>query len=156
MTQATPDTLSPEVLAQLEQLRDIHLPAQIGWWPLAPGWWGLMALALIVLVATLVWMRLRRFTTRALALRELEAIPADDPITFATKLSVLLRRVAIRKDASAGQLQDTGWVDFLTKGGMSADMASHLALAPYAAPLPDSPSADALRQAAAQWIKRTA
>ena len=26
----------------LAQLRDIHLPADISWWPLAPGWWALI------------------------------------------------------------------------------------------------------------------
>ena len=24
-------------------LRDLHLPDAIGWWPLAPGWWGVIA-----------------------------------------------------------------------------------------------------------------
>ena len=33
------------------QLRDIHLPADPGWWPPAPGWWLLAA----VLVALLAW-----------------------------------------------------------------------------------------------------
>ena len=26
----------------LAQLRDIHLPADISWWALAPGWWALI------------------------------------------------------------------------------------------------------------------
>ena len=25
-------------------LRDLHLPEAIGWWPLAPGWWVVVAL----------------------------------------------------------------------------------------------------------------
>ena len=28
-------------------LRDLHLPDAIGWWPLAPGWWVLIALSLL-------------------------------------------------------------------------------------------------------------
>ena len=28
-------------------LRDLHLPEAIGWWPLAPGWWILIAIALV-------------------------------------------------------------------------------------------------------------
>ncbi len=35
----------------LAQLRDIHLPAEISWWPLAPGWW----LLIIVLAVTAGW-----------------------------------------------------------------------------------------------------
>ncbi|MDG2500905.1 MAG: DUF4381 domain-containing protein [Porticoccaceae bacterium] len=35
----------------LAQLRDIHLPADISWWPLAPGWWVLI----VVLVFLFGW-----------------------------------------------------------------------------------------------------
>lgn len=34
------------------QLRDIHLPKPISWWPLAPGWWILMAIILILLAVS--------------------------------------------------------------------------------------------------------
>ena len=28
-------------------LRDLHLPEVVGWWPLAPGWWVLLAMLVI-------------------------------------------------------------------------------------------------------------
>lgn len=37
----------------LEQMRGIHLPEAIGWWPLAPGWWIVIALGLCALIAGL-------------------------------------------------------------------------------------------------------
>lgn len=80
-------------------LRDIHLPDPIGWWPLAPGWWGLLAL-LIVLVAGLVYVmrRRRRVTPVQLALAELMRLEADSNMPVREKLqavSILMKRVAI-------------------------------------------------------------
>ena len=43
----------------LDQLRDIHLPEAIGWWPLAPGWWLLIILVCLGLI-TLARLFLRR------------------------------------------------------------------------------------------------
>ena len=38
-------------------LRDLHLPEAIGWWPLAPGWWVLLAMLVgqVVLTVTRVY-----------------------------------------------------------------------------------------------------
>ena len=33
----------------LSQLRSIHLPEPISWWPLAPGWWILIAISLVLI-----------------------------------------------------------------------------------------------------------
>ncbi|WP_161957559.1 DUF4381 domain-containing protein [Mariprofundus sp. EBB-1] len=43
----------------LAQLRDIHLPDAISWWPLAPGWWMLFALILIIIAALFYYLRWR-------------------------------------------------------------------------------------------------
>ena len=47
----------------LAQLRDIHLPAEVSWWPLAWGWWLLIALAGAALV-WLIWVLLKRYQSR--------------------------------------------------------------------------------------------
>ncbi|MDE0747891.1 MAG: DUF4381 domain-containing protein [Porticoccaceae bacterium] len=39
----------------LAQLRDIHLPEPILWWPLAPGWWVLIILCL----GTFTWLAIK-------------------------------------------------------------------------------------------------
>ena len=35
-------------------LRDLHLPDAIGWWPLAPGWWVVIALV-AALLGYILW-----------------------------------------------------------------------------------------------------
>ena len=50
----------------LAELRDIHLPEAVGYWPLAPGWWLLLVSAL-VLAGLIVW-TVRRYRRNATAL----------------------------------------------------------------------------------------
>ncbi len=80
-------------------LRDLHLPAPIGWWPLAPGWWLVIALLLVGL-GWLLWLAWRtrqfnaprRYAIRALASVEAEYLTHRDPLTLGRQLSELLRR----------------------------------------------------------------
>jgi hypothetical protein len=54
-----PSTQMQEML--LGQLRDIRLPADISWWPLAPGWWVMAVLLLgLMVIAGLVIRRHRQ------------------------------------------------------------------------------------------------
>jgi hypothetical protein len=80
-------------------LRDLHLPDPIGWWPLAPGWWILIVLAMV----GLGWLLLkawrtrqfnapRRYAMRALATVEAGYLSHRDPVMLGQQLSELLRR----------------------------------------------------------------
>lgn len=124
----------------LAELRDIHLPDAIGWWPLAPGWWMLLALILIMIVALFFYLRWRDmqknrpvlFSSQHVmqaALLELTAIEQtyaahDSPSDQAVRQSVadisqLLRRCAIQlgrlhnePNAIAGLTGDA-WLNWL-------------------------------------------
>lgn len=100
-------------------LRDYHLPATVGWWPPAPGWWGLAVLILALAgAAVYLWRRYRRPTVRKLALAELnrlegEGLPATEKLR---RLSMLLRRVGLSTSARAEVAGLTGqawllWLD---------------------------------------------
>ena len=39
----------------LAQLRDIHMPTLIAWWPLAIGWWVVAGLILLILVSVIYY-----------------------------------------------------------------------------------------------------
>ena len=103
----------------LSQLRDIHLPAAVGWWPPAFGWWILVAAALIV---TAVWVyryhAARRHRAAAAALRAVidSLRNGGEPVRCAQRLSITLRRFAMTLSDSPERVAGlTGepWLAFL-------------------------------------------
>lgn len=108
----------------LAQLRDIHLPEPVGWWPPAPGWWILAfaVVALIVLSFLLtkkLWLRNRY---RRAAIRELKILqntPPENQQAILEKLSTLLRRVALQTFGreSVAPLSGEKWLCFLDQTG---------------------------------------
>lgn len=106
-------------------LRDLHLPDAIGWWPLAPGWWLLIALALIG-VAFLIraWLKVRaRGAARRFALRQLNEIvdryqDSKNAVEFGADLSELLRRsmLAYAPRLDVAGLTGEAWLRWLDEG----------------------------------------
>lgn len=106
-------------------LRDLHLPEAIGWWPLAPGWWILIALAVSGLLYLLYrgWCRWRFNLPRRIALRELKKLRSEyrhgaDTISLSKQLSQLLRRAMLAyasRDEVAG-LTGQSWLEWLDRG----------------------------------------
>jgi hypothetical protein len=111
----------------LAQLAPAHAPAPAPWWPLAPGWWVLVALLLLALA---VWGFLRhrrgrpQQRVRVVALHELERIAAakSDDATFARDLEHLLRRYAVTRfgRTAIAQLNGDDWLAFLAAHGATA------------------------------------
>ena len=105
-------------------IRDIHLPDMVLWWPLAPGWWLLLILGVLCLIAVL-WYR-RHFKFRALqkaASKELDLVFTAyrhhyDARRFVQELSVLLRRISITRYGANDIAHLTGekWLQFLVRG----------------------------------------
>lgn len=146
-------------------LRDIHLPAGVGFWPLAPGWWMLAGLLLVLgLVASLLEWR-RRQTLSYQACRMLDAIARDtarysDARAVAAAAAGLMRRVLVSRAGrlQAAALSGTAWERALADGqaGLAPDLVAFIAEAPYLPPgLPD---ADRLERAhvvagVRRWIR---
>lgn len=106
-------------------LRDLHLPDAIGWWPLAPGWWGVIA-ALGVLLGY-VLLRLyrqwqfnapRRYAMQELARCEAEYLEHRNPVTLGKQLSELLRRgmLAYAPREKVAGLTGSEWLAWLDQG----------------------------------------
>ncbi len=148
------------------QLRDIHLPAEPGFWPPAPGWWILAALLLALLAWTgrvlLRRYRLQRQRQRILAmLGELEQEPANNitPERIA-QISSLLRRLALMRypHQRVAALTGSEWLRFLDESGGDGRFCHGpgqvLANGPYQPALADDLDTHALSDLLRGWIKK--
>ncbi len=106
-------------------LRDLHVPALTNWWPMAPGWWILLALALCGL-GYLAWRAFQKFlkgAPRRKALSQLRHLQAEyasngDVTSLGIRLSELLRRamLAHAPRAEVAGLTGTSWLQWLDRG----------------------------------------
>jgi len=154
-------------------LRDIHLPDPVSWWPLAPGWWILIALVVTTSLVTLFALRryrqrhYRRLGLQQLATIELNLATHNDQHQLVQQLSQLLRHMAVLHygQHSAG-LDGDDWLKFLDqpfqKKGDSSDhphqpfskgVGHCLAAGPYQKVMTDLDT-PALFALCRRWIKR--
>jgi hypothetical protein len=151
-------------MKQALPLRDIHLPEGVSWWPLAPGWWLLLAL-LVLCVAIVLALRFyrRRLRLRKLALAELQQIEQafaehGNLQQLAGDCSVLLRRVCLSRFPrhEVAGLTDRAWLTFLNSHSKTppfdAESARILLHAPYQ-PQVDG-DADVLLSACRSWLQQ--
>jgi type II secretory pathway pseudopilin PulG len=109
---------------QLAQLKDIHLPEPIGWWPLALGWYILIGLLLIALLGSLVWIyryyqqgRAKRQALRMLKDYVQRYQQDNNHQLMSARLSELLRRVALAyfPRSQVASLEGEAWIAFLNQ-----------------------------------------
>ncbi len=159
-------TLTPQTL----DLRDIHLPDPISWWPIAPGWWMLIT-SLFLIIAVIFILRkiylgrqLKRDITSEIENIKQQFKKTQNKSQLAKSLSILLRRASITyypKNNIAGLIGNS-WLNYLdvTNTNRSSDRAFQsdtgkvLLSAPY---LPDNSNQDydaqALIHLCESWLK---
>jgi len=149
----------------LSELRDIHLPDPVSWWPPAPGWWMVSAILLVV-IALGVWSfrHVRRPTPYRTAQQELhglrESFAANQQIEkLVVGLSVLLRRYAIAcygRKRVAGLTGDQ-WLSFLNETGRTSEFTAGagrvLASVPYGSR--ETVKGYDLLRVVEEWLKTT-
>jgi Domain of unknown function (DUF4381) len=146
------------------ELRDIHLPGPVSWWPPAPGWYG-VALLFIFLIITGWWLihKRRNPSLKKLATRELQQIEQtyaqhQNTQQLCSDISILLRRIAMSYDSRNKQAGVTGkeWLNHLnTLCGQplfDEQLSDFLLLAPYQKHT--NAPADKLIAVTQQWISR--
>lgn len=118
----------------LQQLRDIHLPADPSWWPPAPGWWLLALLALAALTGALWWLlqawrlrRPRRLARQLLkALEERHGLGELSDAAYVHEVNEVLKRLLVRglRRPGVAALQGEGWLRWLDAEARSRDFTT--------------------------------
>lgn len=118
----------------LPEIRDIHIPEGVSYFPLAYGWWIILAIILgSILLARFIALGIRT-SKRLYALKQLKEIDTGKPVSAAIKFSDLLRRVCHYKFKEASVLYGEDWINFLnehTTLKISGDCAKLLIYAPF-------------------------
>jgi len=105
-------------------LRDLHLPEVIGWWPLAPGWWVIIALVAggLFYLFRLYFNTRARGAARRHALRQLNELTVAfeqhrDTVAFSSGVSELLRRtmLAYAPRQEVAGLTGDDWLEWLDR-----------------------------------------
>ena len=118
----------------LPEIRDIHIPDGVSYFPIAYGWW----IILIGIIAVILLIKFIAFAVRTskrlYALKQLKNINTDNPVIAAVKLSELLRRICHFKFREASALYGEDWIKFLnehTSHKIAVDCAKLLVYAPF-------------------------
>ena len=116
----------------LVNLKDIHLPPPVSFWPPAPGWWILAVLLITSLFFGGVWFfrryKKRKPKTEALRiLKDLQILHqnSQDEVASLRNLSNLLRRTALTfyDNDEVASLHGSSWLEFLDKTGKTKEFS---------------------------------
>ena len=124
MTADVPSDFGNYMLAG--KIQEVVLPESVGWWPLAPAWYVLVGVGVLVLL-TGAWRALRLYSRnryRREILAELERLRrecAKDPSSL-TRLPVLLKAAALHvfPRSRVAALSGDGWISFIEERSESS------------------------------------
>ncbi|MBE9549104.1 MAG: DUF4381 domain-containing protein [Proteobacteria bacterium] len=155
--------------ASLQNLNDIVMPANIGWWPLATGWYFLLGLLLLVFAWSAYrllqhWLknRYRREALHKLQLLENSIQNSTQRDASLRQIPVLLKRTALSAypREQVASLTGKDWISFLNSCikniAFPEPVASTLEQVAYSTGelgLVDSASSTALLSASRHWLK---
>lgn len=118
----------------LPEIHDIYIPEGVSVFPLAYGWWVILAAIIgsVFFIKFILWSI--KTSKKIYALRKLKQIETDEPVNAAVQMSELLRRICAYKYKEASALYGNEWISFLNNhcsANLSQDAANLLVYAPF-------------------------
>lgn len=110
-----------ELQEALKDLRDIHEPAPISYWPPAPGWWVVLLLTIVAILLLRWWVKRDKSPPyKKLANEELKNITTNYEVQrnghkTAGEISELIRKVMVLTDkrSEVAGMIDEEWLSYL-------------------------------------------
>lgn len=138
----------------LAELRDIHLPDAVSWWPIAWPWW-LMLILLIAMLGFVIYSR-NKNAWRTVAIKQLQSLDESDPVNYALNCNRLLKQICFNKiDATCASLSGMAWLNYLDEKMKKSIFLPDLEAFAF---VPDNPNVSldtkALNKACQQWIRK--
>lgn len=123
-----------------DTLQGLELPAEIGWWPIAWGWWALMALIIIIAVGSVIYWRRNRyrfFAKKRLTVYFYDYQQTNNLHVYCQQAAHLLRELAITRYGRSvvSSLNGNAWIIFLNakvkRPTFDETIATYLTQAPF-------------------------
>ena len=148
--------------AVLSQLKDIHLPNAISDWPMAFGWWTLLVITLLSVIAALYFWRYfkaqnanKKAALYLLGLKYEQFKDNADSQKFLQNCNQILKRYCIKQYPAAVSLSGLAWTDFLIRHSEKAFFNEELthAMSEGLYQAHCQYNADELYSACSSWLK---
>lgn len=109
----------------LADLKDLQLPNPVSIFPLAPGWYGVIALLILIIIALGYWQirRLQKQRKVANIIKLLDNIELRSDTSLLAEISILLKRVAREQfpEQQPQNLFGEKWLQFLDQSGKTTE-----------------------------------
>lgn len=147
----TPMTQTNPMLAQL---KDIHLPEAVSWWPLAWPWWLILAFTVAVICFVIYYRKKNAWRNKALM--QLKSFDKTDPVKHAMYCNRLLKQICFNNiDRSCASLSGTAWLEYLDQQVKQPIFLINLTDFAFILDNPDvSIDSDQLTIACRKWIRK--
>jgi len=139
----------------LENLRPLHDPEPVSWWPPALGWWLVLVFFILLVFLLRYWWK--RSALRRAALAELTALERNNLPNLPATVNRLLKRYALNSFPAEdiASLSGKKWLEFLQSHGGFPSEAGKILLDSLYRSDPVDVDSKALVKAAKHWIKHT-